>query len=1142
MAEGREAVGGLEDKFEALTAISEIAEAALKNVKMTLKQAGESDASAEAILAGVRGISEESRDAARELDRVRISEAQATESTLAGERIKRNINDIGDEADRTKRKLEEVRIAGGVPGRSGVGVGPFGSGFGRIGVLGSAIGTGVLTAPAAGPAAFGLLGATGVLGGALVGSVGTLALAFHDVGKAIEGDKKAFDGLQPSAQQFVTTVRSLSGWLDHLRQTAGANLFPGLEHGLRDALSPGTLHEIDVAVEGFARAIGTAGEQWGRYFGSPQFQQLFGPLMREGARDVELLSDSLLHLVDGVGVVARAGIGFNEWMLRGIDQASRLADEWLNAKSASGELGHAMSEAETSLRLVLGLVGALTHAGGALGEALYPVSKVAVKDLTDGLNALARVIHDNEGEIRDVVGGALAALVTVVKDAAAAVRVFWPLVEKTSDLLGGWQKTFEMLIGLKVASTVLGWAGAFNKLAGPEALGGATMEADLLLTRMTALARIGAIGITLQIFEELIPKPPSTKSAGGDPKYDPRSGILGHIPVIGTLAGWGSYLGNEGLTLLGVPPANAGPGAIPITGNNSAHDSMRGAFAAVPTNAKQYTQAQLEALWVKAGGDPKIAKTMAAIAMAESHGRSDAANYANSDGSTDRGLWQINSVHGYVPASSFNPLSNARQAVSVYNSQGLGAWTTYQSGAYLPYMAGAQSPFGSMPDWTKNVGTKTKPTQPTGAALLSEVLRNAIASAKNKATAAAGPSLAAHWLNVELDDLEKARKQLAGQLDGTKSKRQTAIRNELRSIDGRIADVNKQITTNLKEQATAIKQSFASKISTAKAGIASAVDLVKQTLDAQFEQATQSYIDTVLGPKYFQGTDAHGMQLQTPLEKQLADMQAADSLKNLQDAIDQATDPQSLAAAQRAKDEYLLSIDAAKERAQADHDYAEAVRQYQADRAELERQLNAQIDAWGKGLADGTTKLDDLAGIVDSFGVSLTAKDGIVSNFSTLGKATHALALVLAEEAKKLAGIGDNRDAGTINDLINEIVSGDQTSRVIGGNVVDNAAFWALKGLPAPIGMADGGMGRTLGPTLFYSGGGEDYAFSGEGTSFADQISRAKFSGGGDIVLVVDGREIARAAAKGFSRDPSAGFGAAKAIKPHLPRVVTLSK
>src|SRR5436309_9320394 len=98
-------------------------------------------------------------------------------------------------------------------------MGPIGSGFGRIGLRGAAVGGGVLTAPAAAPALVGLLAATPVLAGAAAGSLGVLALAFDGVGKAISGDKKAFDGLGPSAQAFVQTVRSLDGWFDKLKET-----------------------------------------------------------------------------------------------------------------------------------------------------------------------------------------------------------------------------------------------------------------------------------------------------------------------------------------------------------------------------------------------------------------------------------------------------------------------------------------------------------------------------------------------------------------------------------------------------------------------------------------------------------------------------------------------------------------------------------------------------------------------------------------------------------------------------------------------------------------------------------------------------------------------------------------------------------
>lgn len=103
---------------------------------------------------------------------------------------------------------------------------------------------------------------------------------------------------------------------------------------------------------------------------------------------------------------------------------------------------------------------------------------------------------------------------------------------------------------------------------------------------------------------------------------------------------------------------------------------------------------QLASLWVQAGGDPAVAPTMAAIALAESGGRADALNPTAPDYSVSP--WQINyygnmrsgRTRAYGPPELLlrNPLAAARAAVDVYKRQGLGAWTTYTSGAYRRHL------------------------------------------------------------------------------------------------------------------------------------------------------------------------------------------------------------------------------------------------------------------------------------------------------------------------------------------------------------------------------------------------------------------------------------------------------------------------
>lgn len=77
--------------------------------------------------------------------------------------------------------------------------------------------------------------------------------------------------------------------------------------------------------------------------------------------------------------------------------------------------------------------------------------------------------------------------------------------------------------------------------------------------------------------------------------------------------------------------------------------------------------------------------TCVAIAKAESSGRTDNVNSANTNGTIDRGLWQINSVHDEkLPGQDrFDPNVNA-QLMMMISSGGKNwqPWSTYNNGAY----------------------------------------------------------------------------------------------------------------------------------------------------------------------------------------------------------------------------------------------------------------------------------------------------------------------------------------------------------------------------------------------------------------------------------------------------------------------------
>jgi len=405
----------LRGTLDKIVVVANMAESALNDIKLGAGKAAESRVSAQEILSGVKHISEDSRAAAIEIDRVKLGTEQAAESIAAGDLIDHKLDEIRDNAARTARELDEVRLRLAAQGRPGVGVGPLGSGLGRVGLVGSAITLGALTAPAAAPAAIGLLASIPALAATAVGALGVLALAFSGVGKAIGGDKRAFDGLTSSQKQFVLTVRSLDALSDRLKQIAAQSVFPGLTKGLKAALSPGTVNAIETAIVQLGRAVGNAGAQWGKYFGSARFQHIFGPLMQSAARNIGKLSDTFLHLFDALGVIARAAIPFTNWLTDVIDKGAKFADAWLRARDASGQLAGFFHKAEDSLRLVGHLAGALIKVIIELGKAVYPVAKVAVKLLTDGLNALAGGISKAAPDIRSAIGGVLALIGQLAK-------------------------------------------------------------------------------------------------------------------------------------------------------------------------------------------------------------------------------------------------------------------------------------------------------------------------------------------------------------------------------------------------------------------------------------------------------------------------------------------------------------------------------------------------------------------------------------------------------------------------------------------------------------------------------------------------------------------------------------------------------
>jgi hypothetical protein len=127
--------------------------------------------------------------------------------------------------------------------------------------------------------------------------------------------------------------------------------------------------------------------------------------------------------------------------------------------------------------------------------------------------------------------------------------------------------------------------------------------------------------------------------------------------------------------------------AYGITGSVSGTDATDSAAAsnvagiqadALPS-AGTYSNAQLQALWIQAGGSPATAAHAACIAEHESSGNPGSTS-PNPDGGTNVGLWQLDTRGvgaGYSATELANALNNARITVmATKNGTDWSEWAT----------------------------------------------------------------------------------------------------------------------------------------------------------------------------------------------------------------------------------------------------------------------------------------------------------------------------------------------------------------------------------------------------------------------------------------------------------------------------------
>lgn len=389
-------------------------------------------------------------------------------------------------------------------------------------------------------------------------------------------------------------------------------------------------------------------------------------------------------------------------------------------------------------------------------------------------------------------------------------------------------------------------------------------------------------------------------------------------------------------------------------------------------------------------------------------------------------------------------------------------------------------------------------------------------------------------LNTEVTTLGNEISKVTRQLKSAHGAQKTTLQNLLNTLKSDLNDVNNEIESNLEDKISQMQSLYDS----AKSKFETSFGNLVSTVQAQFEQQTQDYINNVLGPMYYQGS-------QTPLEKQLADLQAQDSSESLATTLSDAKvqlandiigyadngtilrDKQSVIQAQRAIQEADLAQRATAERAQADKNYASAEEQYTRDRTVQEDKMNAALADLETGIENGTASLSDLQPILDQYGVSvqgntlysyeLSIAMGDQGGMLTALKNLQAAFNALADWLDKMTGTSSGQRGGPAGTTF--AIGGNTYANLPGGGVslvsgdVRDAERLAMA-TGQFIAMADGGI--VTKPTLAM------IAEAGEPEAVIP-LSQLNGGGSGEIHIHFDGPVIGSDLRK-----------AAKDLEPHI--------
>lgn len=365
----------------------------------------------------------------------------------------------------------------------------------------------------------------------------------------------------------------------------------------------------------------------------------------------------------------------------------------------------------------------------------------------------------------------------------------------------------------------------------------------------------------------------------------------------------------------------------PIYGGGS---GSRGGSGSVKLTGKLSPQ-QIRGVAYGAGFRGKALDLAVAIAMAESGGNTGSTNH-NTNGTVDRGLFQINSVHGGM--STYSTTANAKAAFSLYKKRGgFADWVTFNTGAYKKFMGNTGSGRGA------NVGA---------------------GSASGRVKGGDGGSISDAIKALKDFDLQASRARKLAAID-------LKIKGleKLQAFKGAVADIRTQITDKLN---TAV-QAFSDKW---EATIGKTVDAANTRALDGFDKQTEVMVTNGDLAQQLAKMKADDLAAQQASED-AANQKALDDAQKAGDAQAVLDAQAAIVATQRGRDEVALEARVQDEEA--------AIRAQRAqDRKALEDQQAADRQALRDADVAAFTKAEQAK--LDALVTSLEAQKTTYANFA----------------------------------------------------------------------------------------------------------------------------------------------------------------